>query len=113
MQKLSGKKIAVIVGDSCCVMTRRGVTAFALTCAGIDPLKSEVGSKDLFGKKLNITHEAIADQLATAANAVMGNAAQSTPAAVIRNHGMELTEFCGWVPGIPPEEDLYRDLLKE
>lgn len=111
-KKLSAAlKAAVIISDSCCVPGRLGVTAFALTCCGVEPLKSEVGEADLFGKKLRVTHEAVADQLATAANSVMGNAAQSAPAAVIRGSGLASSDFCGWVPGIEPEEDLFRGMI--
>jgi coenzyme F420-0:L-glutamate ligase len=112
LRKLTGKNVGIIVSDSCCRPGRLGVTAFALTVSGFDPLRSEVGRKDLFGKPLKFTHEAVADQLATAANAVMGNANQSTPAAVIRNHGISLNNFSGWVPGIEPREDLFRSAFE-
>ena len=105
-------RIAVIISDSCCRPARLGVTAFALVCCGIDPMQSEVGKTDLFGKQLRVTQEAVADQLATAANAVMGNAAQSTPAAIIRDHCIPLSDFCGWVEGIEPEEDLFRNCCR-
>ncbi len=99
--------VPVIISDSCSRPSRLGVTAFALVCAGIDPLRSEVGNADLFGKKMLVTVEAIADQLATAANAVMGNTAQCIPAAIIRNHGVPTSDFCGWVEGIEEEEDMF------
>jgi coenzyme F420-0:L-glutamate ligase / coenzyme F420-1:gamma-L-glutamate ligase len=102
---------AVILSDSCCKPARLGVTAFALTCAGIDPLKSEVGSSDLFGKPLRMTHEALADQLATAGNILMGNAGQCTPAAIIRDHNIPFSNYSGWVNGIEPKDDLFADLL--
>ncbi len=103
--------VPVIISDSCCRPSRLGVTAFALVCCGIDPLRSEVGKKDLFGKTMRVTHEAIADQLATAANAVMGNAAQCTPAAIIRDHGLPSSDFCGWVDGIEEGEDMFGTVL--
>ena len=115
---LSAKKLSealgvpVIISDSCCVPGRLGVIAFALTCAGIDPFRSEVGHRDLFGKKLQFTQEAVADQLAVAANAVMGNSAQSIPAAIIRDAGIPPSDFSGWVDGIDPENDLFRGILK-
>lgn len=99
--------VGVIVSDSCCHPGRLGVTAFALTVAGLDPIRSDIGTPDLFGSPLVITHEAVADQLATAANSVMGNAAQATPAAIIRGHGLPFSGFSGWVPGIEPEDDLF------
>ncbi len=104
--------VPIIISDSCCVPGRLGVTAFALVCAGIDPFRSEIGTKDLFGKTMRMTQEAVADQLATAANAVMGNSAQCIPAAVIRNSGIPASGFSGWVEGIEPEEDLFRGILR-
>ena len=111
-QKLITKqlKLAIIITDSCTRPRRWGVTAYALAVSGIDPLQDEAGKSDLFGRKLLITKEAIADQLATAANMLMGNADQCTPAVIIRDHGIELSEFEGWVPGIEPEEDLFKCL---
>lgn len=104
--------IPVIISDSCCVPGRLGVTAFALACAGIDPFRSEIGKKDLYGKTMRMTHEATADQLAVAANAVMGNSAQSVPAAIIRDSCIPRSDFCGWVEGIEAEEDLFRGILR-
>ncbi len=100
--------IPVIISDSCCRPSRLGVTAFALVCAGMNPLQSEIGKNDLFSGRMRITVEAVADQLATAANAVMGNAAQCIPAAIIRGHSIQHSDFCGWVDGIEPAEDMFR-----
>ena len=91
---------AVIISDSCCTPRRLGVTAFALAVSGLDPHSSQKGKLDLFGKPLRITTEAIADQLATAANFLMGNAGQGVPAVVIRDHGLPLSNFERWVEGI-------------
>jgi coenzyme F420-0:L-glutamate ligase/coenzyme F420-1:gamma-L-glutamate ligase len=104
-------RIAVILSDSACKPRRLGVCAIALCASGIEPLVSLVGQKDLFGRELRMTYEAIGDQLATAANLVMGNDAQCTPAAIIRDHGLRLSPFEGWVPGIAPEEDLFRGIV--
>jgi coenzyme F420-0:L-glutamate ligase / coenzyme F420-1:gamma-L-glutamate ligase len=111
LEKKTSGRIAVIITDSCCRPRRLGVTAFALTVSGIQPLVPQMGRDDLFGKKLHITTEAVADQIATAANFVMGNAGQSVPAAIIRDHGLELSNFEGWVPGIEPEEDLFKGII--
>lgn len=102
---------AVILSDSCCIPRRRGVLANALVVSGMDPLFSEIGHNDLFGKPLRITIEARADQLATAANILMGNAGQSVPAVIIRDHGLPLSNYEGWVPGIEPEEDLFQSIV--
>ncbi len=109
--KATGKSLAVIISDSCCRVGRLGVTAFALTCAGMEPISSRVGEKDLFGKPLRVTREAVADQLAVAANALMGNAAECQPAAIIRGYKYAPSKFCGWVLGIAPKDDLFSPLL--
>jgi len=101
------KNIALLLTDSCCRPRRWGVTAFALVVSGFDPLVSKIGTRDLFGRELMMTVEAVADQLATAANMIMGNAAESRPAAIIRDHGIPFTDFEGWVPGISKEDDLF------
>lgn len=105
------KGIAVILSDSGLSPRRSGVTAFALTVAGIDPLHDRRGTLDLFDREMLLTVEAVADQLATAANFVMGNADESTPAAVIRDHGLALSDFEGWVPGIERERDIYNGIV--
>ncbi len=103
--------IAVILTDSCCLPRRHGVTAIALAVSGLDPLQSQKGKQDLFGKSLQITTEAIADQLATAANFLMGNAGQSVPAVIIRDHGLTLSDWAGWVPGIEKDQDMFKEML--
>lgn len=103
--------LAVIISDSCLMPRRMGVVALALTCSGFDPIRSEIGQNDIHGKPLTITTEALADQLAIAANFVMGNANQGLPACLILDHGIQLTEWTGWVPSPPRETDIFRDLL--
>ena len=109
LQERAGVRLGLVISDSNCTPRRWGVTAFALACSGFHPLSSQIGRKDLFDRPLTITQEAVADQLATAGNAVMGNADQATPAAVIRDHGIAFTDFEGWVPGIDPKEDLFQN----
>lgn len=111
LEKKTSGRVAVIITDSCCHPRRLGVTAFALTVSGIDPFVNQIGKKDIFGKPLTITVEAIADQLATAGNMAMGNAGQQTPACIIREHGLALSDSEGWVDGIEPDEDLFRGII--
>ncbi len=108
--KIEGE-VAVLLSDSCLSPRRVGVTAFALCAVGIDPLESLIGTPDLYKKDMTMTVEAVADQLAVIANFVMGNAGQSRPAAVIREHGISFCDFSGWVPGIERERDVYHLVL--
>lgn len=107
----TGCRVGVVISDSCLLPRRLGVIAQALVAVGFDPIETQIGQPDLHGKPLRVTNEARADQLATAANYLMGNANQATPAVIVRNHGLPMTDFAGWVPGIEPEEDLFKGLL--
>ncbi|MDA0376513.1 MAG: coenzyme F420-0:L-glutamate ligase [bacterium] len=103
--------VAVIISDSGLCPRRKGVVSFALTVCGMDPFISLIGEQDLFGNAMSVTEEAVADQLATAANFLMGNTNQSTPAVIIRDHGLTLSHYCGWVEGIERERDLYHGVI--
>lgn len=108
LRERTEKHVAVLVTDSACRPRRQGVTAIALTVSGFEPFHSHIGRSDLFSRTMRVTQEASADQLATAANAIMGNADESVPAAIIRDHGLTLSGHEGWVDGIAPEDDLFQ-----
>lgn len=78
------KKIGVVVTDSRLMPTRIGTTGIAIACAGLEPVQNCIGWKDLFGNKLKYTKRALADDLAAAAELLMGEAAEATPIVVVR-----------------------------
>lgn len=84
LEKLSGKKLSIIVTDTNGRAFKIGQTGVAIGIYKIKPIKRWIGEKDLFGKILEITEEAIADELAGAANLLMGEGAGGIPAVVIR-----------------------------
>ncbi|MBM3345281.1 MAG: coenzyme F420-0:L-glutamate ligase [Betaproteobacteria bacterium] len=76
--------VAVIINDSAGRPWRMGVTGIAIGCAGLLSLVSRIGDADLFGKPLQITEIAVADELAAAASFLMGQADEARPAVLIR-----------------------------
>ncbi len=84
LEKLSGKRLSVIVTDTNGRAFKIGQTGVAIGIYKIKPIKNWVGEKDLFGKTLEITEEAIADELAGAANLLMGEGAGGIPVVIIR-----------------------------
>jgi coenzyme F420-0:L-glutamate ligase/coenzyme F420-1:gamma-L-glutamate ligase len=80
----TGKRVAVLIVDSGLVPLRIGTTGLALAVAGFKPIKDTRGEKDLYGKPLIITRHAVADDLASAAHLLMGEASEKTPVVVIR-----------------------------
>lgn len=83
-----GVEIAVIITDTFGRPFREGQINVAVGIAGIRPIKSYIGKKDMFGKKLRVTEIAVADEIASAAELVMGKAA-GVPAAIVRGYPYE------------------------
>lgn len=81
----TGKDVAVLIVDSGLVPLRLGTNGLALAVAGFKPVIDFRGEKDIFGKPLIITRHAVADDLASAAHLLMGEAAQKTPIVLIRD----------------------------
>ena len=84
LERLSGKELSVIITDTNGRAFKIGQTGVAIGIFKIKPIKRWIGEKDLFGKILEITEEAIADELAGAANLLMGEGAGGIPVVVIR-----------------------------
>jgi len=99
--------IAVIIGDSRTQPLRLGCVGIALACAGIEPVEDARGRKDLFGKPLLITRRATADNLVSAAQIIMGEADESTPAVLIRGAPVRFIEGSEDIPTIVKDECLY------
>lgn len=79
-----GADIAVIICDSHGRAWRFGTVGVAIGVAGLHPLTDLRGQPDLTGRLLQITEVGTADEIAAAASLVMGQAAEGTPAVVVR-----------------------------
>ncbi len=79
----AGVQVAVVVSDTFGRPWRRGVTDVAIGCAGVAAVVDLRGTTDSEGRVLSVTEVAVADELAGAAELVMGKAA-GVPVAVIR-----------------------------
>lgn len=74
---------------------RSGCSGVAIGCSGIPSVIDARGQPDLFEKTLEVTRKALADNIASAAEIVMGEAAESTPAALIRGLGIPIGDYEG------------------
>ncbi|AKB34703.1 Coenzyme F420:L-glutamate ligase [Methanosarcina siciliae C2J] len=90
LENISGKKLSVIITDTNGRAFKIGQTGVAIGIYKIKPIKRWIGEKDLFDKVLEITEEAVADELAGAANILMGEGAGGIPVVVIRG----LDHYC-------------------
>ena len=85
IKKRTGKNTAVIISDTFGRPFREGQTNCAIGISGISSITDYVGTKDTFGKILHVTAIAIADEICSAAELVMGKALQ-TPITIVRNY---------------------------
>lgn len=79
----AGVEVAVIVSDTFGRPWRRGLTDVAIGCAGITAIADLRGSVDAMGRELAVTEVAVVDELASAAELVMGKSS-GVPVAVVR-----------------------------
>jgi coenzyme F420-0:L-glutamate ligase / coenzyme F420-1:gamma-L-glutamate ligase len=106
LAELIGVTVGVIVTDSFGRPWRRGTTDVAVGVAGVSPLLDLRGQRDRAGYELHATQIALADEIAGAAELVMGKTAQ-IPAAIVR--GLDLAgEGSSRELVMPAERDLFR-----
>jgi coenzyme F420-0:L-glutamate ligase / coenzyme F420-1:gamma-L-glutamate ligase len=105
-------RIGVIVADSRTHAMRLGCSGVAIGCAGITSVIDDRGRSDLFGRKLEVTKRAVADNIASAAELVMGEADECTPAAIVRGLGMPIGEQVG-VGTIAADECLFMGVFSK
>jgi len=108
----NGKKIGVIIGDSRTHPLRLGCVGVALACEGLEPVEDVRGQKDLFGRELKITRKAVADNLVSAAQIIMGEGDEGIPAVIIRDAPVPIREVRGEIPAIAPQECMYIGALR-
>jgi len=86
IKELTGKDVAVLISDTHGRALRNGEINVAIGVAGIDPIRDRRGETDLFGYVLRVKQTAVADELCSAAELVMGQADEGIPVAIIRGY---------------------------
>jgi len=84
IENKTNKKIGVIISDTYGRPLREGQINLAIGCSGVKVFKDYRGKKDRYGYILRIKNIAIADEIASAAELVMGQADESIPVAIVR-----------------------------
>ncbi len=106
--RATGAAVGVIISDSHGRPFRLGNVGTAIGVAGMPALLDLRGRTDLFGRELKITIQAYADEVASAANLLSGEAAEGTPVVLVR--GLSFPPQDGRASDYirPLETDLYR-----
>ncbi len=84
IQEKTGKDVSVIISDTQGRAFREGAVGVAIGISGLEPLWDRSGEKDLFNRELKTSAVAVADELASAASIVMGQADEGIPVVLIR-----------------------------
>ena len=103
-----GVDLGVIINDSFGRPWRNGVVGVALGAAGVPALWNLVGAPDLFGRPMRVTEVAVADQVASAASLLMGEADEGLPAVHVRGIAWPAAPVPASALVRPREMDLFR-----
>ena len=107
------EKLGLIIADSRVQPLRKGTIGIAVATAGFEPVEDLRGHPDLFGRPLEITQRAVADDLTSAAQFLLNEADQQTPIVIIRGADIEFTENPQRTTEMAPEECLYMNIFSK
>jgi coenzyme F420-0:L-glutamate ligase/coenzyme F420-1:gamma-L-glutamate ligase len=114
IQQLTGRDVSVIVCDTYSRPFRQGQVNFAIGIAGLNPFRDYRGTEDLFGQALKVKNVAVVDEIAAAAELVMGQAKEGRPVVIFKglDASVVLHEKCSIEEVfISRKEDLFRNVL--
>lgn len=103
-----GKTLGVVINDSFGRPWRRGTTGVALGAAGMPALNDLRGQPDLFGRVLEVSEVAFADEIAAAASLVMGQADEACPVVLLSGLPVQTQNFPARTLLRPRADDLFR-----
>ena len=104
----TGADVAVIVNDSVGRAWRIGTVGLAIGVAGLPAVVDLRGEKDLFGRELRVSEEAVADELAAAASLLQGQGAEGKPVVLIRGFMTDAPAQPATAALRPTEQDMFR-----
>ena len=104
----SGADVGVMINDSVGRAWRTGTVGIALGLCGVPAIRDLKGKPDLFGRPLETTEVAVADELAAAASLLQGQAAEATPIVHVRGFPGAGTGMTARALLRPEHLDLFR-----
>ena len=107
LRRLTGHDLGIIIADTFGRPWREGLTNIAIGVAGLEPIKSYLGEKDHAGHVLQATIIALADELAGAAEPVMGKL-DRIPVAIVRGLTWQRGDTGSRALLRDPARDLFR-----
>lgn len=103
----TGVNVGIIISDTFGRPFRKGQVNIAIGVAGIDPIKSYIGKRDMYGNILRVTEIAIADEITSAAELVMGKSSR-VPVSIVRGYDFSFNDSSISKVTRSKKEDLFR-----
>jgi coenzyme F420-0:L-glutamate ligase/coenzyme F420-1:gamma-L-glutamate ligase len=111
MKEFNIKEFGVIMSDSRVQPLKKGTIGVAVVVSGFEPIEDCRGKEDLFGRPLQITQRAVADDLVSAAQILLGEANEQTPIVIIKGAPVTFTDKPPISMQMAPEECLYMNIF--
>ena len=108
LQRRLGCSVGVVINDSFGRPWRVGTVGVALGCAGLPAVLDLRGQRDMFGRTLQTSILGHADEIASAASLLMGQAAEARPVVLVRGLTPHATHQPAQALLRPVDEDLFR-----
>ncbi len=108
LRQRTGAEVGVVINDSFGRPWRDGAVGVAIGCAGVAAVRDQRGQTDLFGRTLRATVVGTADEIASAASMVMGQAAEGLPVVLLRGLPPQGPARPARALVRPAHEDLFR-----
>lgn len=108
LDRAFGADVGVVMNDSFGRPWRNGVVGVAIGSAGVPSLRDMIGQPDLFGRPMQVTQIAVADELAAAASLLMGQAAEGRPVVHIRGFRSDAPRNDASALIRPKDQDMFR-----
>lgn len=115
IRKASGlKNLGVVITDSYCTPMRSGTIGISIGFFGFHPVANHIDKRDIFGRMFRFSKSNVADSIAAAAVAIMGETTEQVPIAIVR--GVPQIRFTSRDVRkelfVDPKKDIYYPLLR-
>lgn len=108
LKALTGADVAIIINDSHGRAFRNGTVGVAIGASGLPALIDRRGEPDLYGRRLQSTEVALADEIAAAASMLMGQGDEGRPVVIARGIPMQSRDGSAAELVRPKSLDLFR-----
>jgi len=113
LEQYFNKKLAVIIADSRTQPLKKGVIGGAIAVSGMEPVENCRNKPDLYGYRLKYTFRAIADDISSVAQLLLGETNEQTPVIIVKGVKIKITENPKESMFIPYDNCIFMNILRK